>query len=152
MENFGLLAAEICWWVWGTRANFNAFRVSAALLHGSLVVGISQICGVEHRPPPIFGRAAITLGICPHSSYLDIEHCQPCAVSCRYSCRPNDNELTCTLYIQDGIAGPWRHQTLNQRVERWSVRSVVRCSNRLMLKLTSFLSSHNSNNSSTRTY
>jgi len=25
-------------------------------------------CGVEQRAPPIFGRVAITLGICPHSS------------------------------------------------------------------------------------
>jgi len=42
MVNFGLLAAEICWQVWGTSANFNGFRVLAALLQGSLVVGVSQ--------------------------------------------------------------------------------------------------------------
>jgi len=42
MVNFGVLAAEICWRVWGTPANFNAFRVLAALLHGTLVVGVSQ--------------------------------------------------------------------------------------------------------------
>jgi len=40
--NFGLLAAEICWRVWGTPANFNGFRVLAALLHGTLLVGVSQ--------------------------------------------------------------------------------------------------------------
>jgi len=34
MVNFGLLTAEICWQVWGTPANFNRFRVLAALLHG----------------------------------------------------------------------------------------------------------------------
>jgi len=28
--------------VWGTPANFNGFRVLAALLHGTLVVGVSQ--------------------------------------------------------------------------------------------------------------
>jgi len=33
MVNFGPLAAEICWRVWGTPANFNGFRVLAALLH-----------------------------------------------------------------------------------------------------------------------
>ena len=32
MENFGPLAAEIRWRVWGTPANFNGFRVLAALL------------------------------------------------------------------------------------------------------------------------
>ena len=40
--NFGLLTAEICWRVWGTPANFNGFRVLAPLLHGTLVVGVSQ--------------------------------------------------------------------------------------------------------------
>ena len=38
----GLLAAEIDWRVWGTSTNFNGFRVLAALLHGTLVVGVSQ--------------------------------------------------------------------------------------------------------------
>jgi len=36
------LTAEICWRVWGTPANFNGFRVLATLLHGTLVVGVSQ--------------------------------------------------------------------------------------------------------------
>jgi len=34
MVNVGLLAAEIYPVVWGTPANFNRFRVLAALLHG----------------------------------------------------------------------------------------------------------------------
>jgi len=42
MVNFGVLAAEICWRVCGTPANFNGFRVLAALLHSTLVVGVSQ--------------------------------------------------------------------------------------------------------------
>jgi len=42
MVNFGLVTAEIGLPVWATPANFNAFRVMAALLHGTLVVGISQ--------------------------------------------------------------------------------------------------------------
>jgi len=35
-------AAEIGWRVWGTPANFNGFRILAALLHGTIVVGVSQ--------------------------------------------------------------------------------------------------------------
>ena len=62
MVNFGLLAAEILSGVWVTPATFNGFRVLAALLHGTLVVG----GGVVHRTPPIFGRATITMGIEPH--------------------------------------------------------------------------------------
>ena len=42
MVNFGPLAAEIFSLVWGTPANFSRFRVLAALLHGTLVVGVSQ--------------------------------------------------------------------------------------------------------------
>jgi len=42
MVNFGLLAAEIVSVVWGTPANFNGFRLLAALLHGSQVVSVSQ--------------------------------------------------------------------------------------------------------------
>jgi len=71
MVNFGPLAAEIGSGVWDIPANFNVFRVLAllaALLHGTLVMGVSQICGVEHRAPPVFGRAAITVSIGPHSS------------------------------------------------------------------------------------
>jgi len=127
MVNFGPLAAEICWRVCGTTANFNGFRVLAALvqrrrspeasqtlhdvwpspgllhyiyifggscplmefchvqssryvqvlrfpilaalLHGTLWAS-AKLCGVEQRAPPIFGRAAITLSIGPHSSFF----------------------------------------------------------------------------------
>jgi len=42
MANFGPLTAEIDSGVWGTPANLNGFHVLAALLHGALVVGVSQ--------------------------------------------------------------------------------------------------------------
>ena len=51
--------------------------ILAALLHGSPAAGISQtlrrgtrngIMELPQRAPPIFGWAAITLGIGPHSS------------------------------------------------------------------------------------
>jgi len=41
MVNIDPLAAEIGLPVWGTPANFNGFRVLAALLHGTSAVGIS---------------------------------------------------------------------------------------------------------------
>ena len=70
MANIDPLTAEIGSVVWGTRANFNRFRILAALLHGTLAVSVSQTFGIEQRAPPIFGRAAITLGIGPHSSFI----------------------------------------------------------------------------------
>ena len=42
MVNFGPLAAEILSLVWGTPGNFNGFRVLAALLHGTVVVGVRR--------------------------------------------------------------------------------------------------------------
>ena len=42
MANFGTLTVEIGSGVWGTLANFNGFRVLAALLQGTLVEGVSQ--------------------------------------------------------------------------------------------------------------
>jgi len=58
-------------WVWGTPANFNKFPALAALLHGTLVVGVSQTLrrwtegatyirqGGHHCLPPTF---LVTLG------------------------------------------------------------------------------------------
>jgi len=42
MVNFGPLVAEIGLPVWGTPATFNGFCLLAALLHGTVVVGVSQ--------------------------------------------------------------------------------------------------------------
>jgi len=42
MVNFGPLTAEISSGVRRAPANFNGFRILAALLHGALVVGVNQ--------------------------------------------------------------------------------------------------------------
>ena len=47
MVNVGPLAAEIVSLVWGTPDNFNGSRVLAALLHGTLVVGVSQTAALN---------------------------------------------------------------------------------------------------------
>jgi len=47
MANFGPLMAEMGSGVWGTPANFNGFRALTALLHGTLVVGISQTAALN---------------------------------------------------------------------------------------------------------
>jgi len=47
MVNFGPLAAEIVSLVWDTPGNFNGFRVLAALLHGTLVVSVSQTAALN---------------------------------------------------------------------------------------------------------
>jgi len=45
--NFGPLAAQIISLVWGTPGNFNGFRVLAALLHGTVEVGVSQTAALN---------------------------------------------------------------------------------------------------------
>jgi len=47
MVNVGPLAAEIISLVWGTPGNFNGFRVLAALLYSTLVVGVSQTAALN---------------------------------------------------------------------------------------------------------
>jgi len=46
-SELGPLMAEICWRVWGTSPNFNGYRILAALLHDTLVVGISQTAALN---------------------------------------------------------------------------------------------------------
>jgi len=43
----GPLAADIVSLVWGTPGNFNGFRGLAALLHGTVVVGVSQTAALN---------------------------------------------------------------------------------------------------------
>jgi len=67
--NFSQPAAEIGWRVWGPTPQ----QIStgfASWQRYCTAVGVSKLCGVEQRAPPILGRAAITLGIGPHSSCL----------------------------------------------------------------------------------
>jgi len=70
MVNFGPLAAEIGLPDLGTPTSFNGFaswqRYCTALQYWAS----AKLCGVEQRSPPISGRAAIALGIGPHSSFV----------------------------------------------------------------------------------
>jgi len=49
MVNFGPLVAEIISLVWGIPGNFNGFRILAALLHGTLIMGVSQTVALNRR-------------------------------------------------------------------------------------------------------
>jgi len=66
MVNFPL-AAEIRWRVLGTPSTFQRVSRLDSVTEWHCR---SELCGVEQRAPPIFGRAAITLRLCigPHSN------------------------------------------------------------------------------------
>jgi len=69
MVNFYPLAADICWRVWSTPANFNGFRVLAALLHGTLVVGVSQTLPRWTDGATYIRQGGHHVGHWPHSSW-----------------------------------------------------------------------------------
>ena len=81
MVNFGPLAAEIDAVVWAPLQISTGFAswqpYCTALEHWAL----ATLCGIEQRAPPIFDRAAITLGIGPHSSFfLHLDYNEICPV------------------------------------------------------------------------
>ena len=51
MVNFGPLAAETISLAWGALANFNGFCVLVALLHNTLLVGVSQTVALNRGRP-----------------------------------------------------------------------------------------------------
>jgi len=64
------LAAEMSSSVWGTPANFNGFRVLAALLHG-----VSQTLRRWTEGATYIGQGGHHVGIGPHSSYRLLSTC-----------------------------------------------------------------------------
>jgi len=80
MVNLGPQAADIVSLVWGTLANFNGFRVLASLLQQSRSTEANQTLHYVWPSPALARyiyvfrgsclRAAITLGIGPHSSFI----------------------------------------------------------------------------------
>ena len=70
MVDIQSVAAEIVSLVWGTPGNFNGFPHFGSVTARQSSSGRQPNCGVQQRAPPIFGRAAITLGIGPRSSFI----------------------------------------------------------------------------------
>jgi len=66
MVNFGILMAEIVSLVGAPLQISTRFASWQCYCTASQYWASAKLCGVEQRAPPIFGRAAITLGIGPH--------------------------------------------------------------------------------------
>ena len=76
MVNFSPLAAEINWWVWGTPANFNVFRVLASLLHRRHWTEVSQTL---HDVWPSIGPGLVHYtyifgGSCPLKEFCQVQN------------------------------------------------------------------------------
>ena len=70
MVNFGPLAAEICWQVWGTPANFNGFLVLAALLQRRRSAEANQTLHDVWPCPALLHYIYIPGGSCPPDRIL----------------------------------------------------------------------------------
>jgi len=68
MVNFSPLTAEICWRVWGTRANFNGFRVLASLLQRRRSTEVNQTCA-RCLAVSCTGILCILGGSCPKRNF-----------------------------------------------------------------------------------
>ena len=81
MVNFGPLAAEIASLVWGTPANFNKLRVLASLLHGTLVVGVSQTAALN-RGRHLYSAGRPSRWALAHISSLEMYYTWICSYIC----------------------------------------------------------------------
>ena len=95
MVNFGLIAAEILSLVWSTPANFNGFCVLAALLHGTLVVGVSQTAAFNR------GRHLHSAG---RPSGWALAHISSCFQDCYLSENNYFDQSNFTFHCHDYIA------------------------------------------------
>jgi len=74
MVNFGPLAAEICWRVWGTPANFNGFRVLAALLQRRRSAEANQTLHDIWPCPALLHYIYIPGGSCPLTEFCSVQN------------------------------------------------------------------------------
>jgi len=80
--NFGLIAAEIDLVVWAPLQISTGLTSWQPYCTALEYWASATLCGVEQRAPPIFCRAAITLGIGPISSCFSFLHYYFCLVPC----------------------------------------------------------------------
>jgi len=74
MATFGPLAAEICWRVWGTLANFNRFRVLASLLQRRCSPEAKQTLHDVWTSPRLVHYVYIFEGSCPLREFCHVQN------------------------------------------------------------------------------
>ena len=115
MVNFGPLAAEICWQVWDTPANFNGFRVLAASLHSTSSGRRPNFAALNRGRqlysagrPSRWALAHVLVLSIPCSHYPSLCHSLSCLQACLIP-------LHFRLYASLRTAShPFKHYYLNQ--------------------------------------
>jgi len=93
MVNFLPLAAEIVSLVWGSPGNFNGFHVLAVLLHGTLVVDVSQTAALNR------GRHLYSTGRPSRWAFAHISSFARCWLTYYFTCRHN-SKYCCIMIIK----------------------------------------------------
>jgi len=110
--NFGPLAAEIVSLVWGTPENFNGFCVLAALLHSTLVVGVSQTAALNR------GRHLYSVGRSSRWALAHISSLVQTAFFCGVALR-QARYLNFTFVITGGDQTPDSCHLINNSIKAW---------------------------------
>ena len=74
MVNFGPLMAEIYWRVWGTRANFDRFRVLTSLLHRRHSAEVNQTLQDVWLSPGLVHHIFVFGGCCPLTDFCQLQN------------------------------------------------------------------------------
>jgi len=74
MLNFGPLTAEMFWWVCGTPANFNGFRVLASLLHRRRSTDVNHTLHDLWPSPALVYYIYIFGGSCPITEFCQLQN------------------------------------------------------------------------------
>jgi len=74
MVNFGPLAAEIDWRVWGTPSNFNGFRVLASLLQQRRSTEANHTLHNVWPSPGLVHYLNIFGGCCPVTEFSQVQN------------------------------------------------------------------------------
>jgi len=74
MVNFGPLAAEIDWWVWGTPSNFNEFGVLPSLLHRRRSTEVNQTLHNVWPSPALVHHIYTLGGSCPLTEFCHVQN------------------------------------------------------------------------------
>jgi len=115
MVNIGQLAAEICWQVWGTPANFNGFGVLASLLYRRRSTEVNKTLHHVSLSPGLVHYMYIFGG------------------SCRDGILPGENSL-CVQVLRSPILAALLHGTgavgISQTLQRGTRNGITELSQR----------------------
>jgi len=127
MVNFSLLAAEIVSLVWGTPANFNAFRVSASFLQQRRSAEANQTLHNDWPLPGLVDYIYIFGGCCSITEFCHVQNslCVLQVLRCHSSVTAWQSSSGCEPNFVALSTG--RHLYSAGRPSRWALAHILVC-------------------------